>query len=93
MQMEVNELRRHAKGAPDLKSDDGGSVLRPEQRSPKLSCANDHDEYAESDNVAQAFVFHKSLHSKVLSLFFIPFLFFCRVKSARKILPAVESLY
>lgn len=58
----------------------GISGLSAEQHTPKLRSANYGDEYAESDDVAQAFVFHSVFPLLyVLALFYILLLFSCLV--------------
>ena len=52
----------------------------PDEGDPELRRPNHHEQYAESDNVTQGFVFHSqflpSFASFVLFLFFILLLFF-----------------
>lgn len=38
----------------------GGGPSRPQKRAPELRRADNTEQYAESDDVAQAFVFHKA---------------------------------
>jgi hypothetical protein len=58
---------------------------RPQKHAPKLRRANDHQEYAESDDITQGFVFHSRFPLYVRLLFYIPFLFFWQVNAPKKI--------
>lgn len=71
----------------DAKDQDAKERSGPEQRAPCLRRADDEQEYAESKDVPQGFVFHKAPHAAafVRILFYIPFLFFWQVNDSGKI--------
>ena len=76
MQMQMDKGRRHNRNRyPVLASKNDPERSCPEKRAPHLRGANDHHEYAKSDDITQGFVFHIRILVYVRLLFFIPFLF------------------